>query len=94
YCLTNPRLPDHPIVMCSTGFVRLTEYPRNQIVGRNCRFLQGPSTSREAVLAIRTALEAGKPCCEILLNYKRSGKPFLNCLSLIPLRSTTGRLEY
>lgn len=124
FCLTNPRLPDHPIVMCSDGFVRLTGYPRNQIVGRNCRFLQGPSTDPKTVLALRTALEAGKPSCQvrscpparprsccvlrgfadrsrdtlvsiqILLNYKRNGEPFLNLLSIIPLRSRTGHVEY
>lgn len=44
FCLTNPRLPDHPIVLVSDGFCRLTGYPRDQIVGRNCRFLQGPSS--------------------------------------------------
>lgn len=50
--------------MASDGFLRLTEYPREEICGRNCRFLQGPSSDQVAVNNIRTALQAGRPCCE------------------------------
>ncbi|KAL7414634.1 hypothetical protein BDY24DRAFT_350325 [Mrakia frigida] len=94
FCLTNPRLPDHPIVMCSDGFIRLTGYPRNQLVGRNCRFLQGPSTNPESVQNLRNALNAGVPSCELLLNYKADGTAFWNCLSMIPLKTSNGRVDY
>lgn len=72
FCLTNPRLPDHPIVLVTDGFVGVTGYPRQEIVGRNCRFLQGPGTSPQAVQRIRDGLNSGEGCTELLLNYRES----------------------
>ncbi|KDN36092.1 hypothetical protein K437DRAFT_63121 [Tilletiaria anomala UBC 951] len=94
FCLTNPRLPDAPIVLCSDGFCKLTGYSREQIIARNCRFLQGPATNPEAIQKLRDALNAAKPCCELLLNYRRDGTPFWNMLSMIPLLSASGEVDY
>ncbi|KAL8287254.1 hypothetical protein RQP46_003706 [Phenoliferia psychrophenolica] len=91
FCLTNPRLRDHPIVLASDGFASLTGYSLDTIVGRNCRFLQGPGTSPESVLRLRNALNAGESITSLLLNYRRDGTPFFN---LLPLKDATGAVKY
>ncbi|KAJ7053594.1 hypothetical protein C8F01DRAFT_551376 [Mycena amicta] len=94
FVLTNPRLPDHPIVLVSDGFVAVTGYPRAQIVGRNCRFLQGPGTPPASVQRIRDGLNSGKGCTELLLNYRRDGEPFYCLLCIIPVRDASGSIVY
>ncbi|KAK7017335.1 hypothetical protein R3P38DRAFT_1322325 [Favolaschia claudopus] len=94
FVLTNPRLPDHPIVLVSDGFVDVTGYPRALIVGRNCRFLQGPGTPPASVQRIRDGLNSGKGCTELLLNYRRNGEPFYCLLCIIPVRDTSGTIVY
>lgn len=56
FLITDPNLPDNPIVFASQGFLDLTGYPADQILGRNCRFLQGPDTDPQAVDEIRYVL--------------------------------------
>ncbi|KAF7335403.1 hypothetical protein MVEN_02193000 [Mycena venus] len=94
FILTNPRLPDHPIVLVSDGFVDVTGYSRAEIIGRNCRFLQGPGTSPESVRRIRDGLNSGKGCTELLLNYRRNGEPFYCLLCITPVRDTSGTIVY
>ena len=94
YCLTNPRLRENPIVLVSPGFEKVTGYPRQHIIGRNCRFLQGPGTAPDSIQRVRDALNAGEPCTELLLNYRRDGTPFFCLLSIIPLRDASGKLVY
>jgi len=60
FVITDPSLPDNPIVYASQGFLNLTGYSMEQILGRNCRFLQGPETDPEAVDKIRRAIEEGE----------------------------------
>ncbi|KAJ7831145.1 hypothetical protein B0H14DRAFT_3714011 [Mycena olivaceomarginata] len=85
FILTNPRLPDHPIVLVSDGFVDVTGYPRAQGIGRNCRFLQGPGTPPESVQRIRDGLNSGKGC---------NGEPFYCLLCIIPIHDTSGAIVY
>ncbi|PWN24420.1 hypothetical protein BDZ90DRAFT_208071, partial [Jaminaea rosea] len=87
-------LPDAAIVLVSPGFVSTTGYNTKAIIGRNCRFLQGPSTAPESVQRIRDALNAGRSCTEVLLNYRRDGTPFFCLLSIIPLRDAAGQVCY
>ncbi|GAA6030329.1 hypothetical protein JCM8097_009050 [Rhodosporidiobolus ruineniae] len=94
YCLTNPRLADNPIVLSSTGFSELTGYPLDAIVGRNCRFLQGPGTAPESTLRLREALNAGEGITSLLLNYRVDGKPFYNLLCMLPLKDAHGEVKY
>ncbi|KAF8143461.1 hypothetical protein K438DRAFT_1875996 [Mycena galopus ATCC 62051] len=94
FVLTNPRLPDHPIVLVSDGFVDVTGYPKAQIIGRNCRFLQGPGTPPSSVQRIRDGLNSGKGCTELLLNYRRDGEPFYCLLCIIPVRDASGAIVY
>ncbi|KAJ7189418.1 hypothetical protein GGX14DRAFT_609339 [Mycena pura] len=94
FVLTNPRLPDHPIVLASDGFVAVTGYLRSQIIGRNCRFLQGPGTPQASVQRIRDGLNSGKGCTELLLNYRRDGEPFYCLLCIIPVHDASGTIVY
>ncbi|KAJ7816536.1 hypothetical protein B0H14DRAFT_2374578 [Mycena olivaceomarginata] len=94
FVLTNPRLPDHPIVLVSDGFVDVTGYPKAQVIGRNCRFLQGPGTPPTSVQRIRDGLNSGKGCTELLLNYRRNGDPFYCLLCIIPVRDASGTIVY
>ncbi|CAK5268929.1 unnamed protein product [Mycena citricolor] len=94
FVLTNPRLPDHPIVLVSDGFMAITGYSKAQIIGRNCRFLQGPGTAPASVQRIRNGLNNGTGCSELLLNYRRNGEPFYCLLCIIPVRDIQGSIIY
>ncbi|GAA5821835.1 hypothetical protein JCM11251_004735, partial [Rhodosporidiobolus azoricus] len=94
YVVTNPRLPDDPIVLVSPGFCTLTGYTPHQIIGRNCRFLQGKATAPTSVSALRKRLEAGEEVTQVVVNYRASGEPFVNMVNVIPLHDTNGSLTY
>jgi PAS domain S-box-containing protein len=88
------RKPDQPLIYANEGFERLTLYPVTDIVGRNCRFLQGPDTDPAAVEKIRNAIEARRECTLELLNYRKDGKTFWNRLSLTPIRDQSGETTH
>ncbi|GAA5870609.1 hypothetical protein JCM8547_002061 [Rhodosporidiobolus lusitaniae] len=94
FVLSDPRLPDQPIVLASPAFCALTGYAKEEIVGRNCRFLQGEATNPEDVVALRTATKEHKPITQLLLNYTKDGQPFFNLLCILPLFSPDGELTY
>jgi PAS domain S-box-containing protein len=80
--LVNIDLPDQPLIYINQAFMNLTEYSKSEILGRNCRFLQGPETDREATYIIRKAINNHMPVCQDLLNYKKGGTTFYNRLTL------------
>lgn len=94
FCLTDPSRPDNPIVFASEEFHRTTQYGMNYVIGRNCRFLQGPKTNRHSVLRFRNAVALGKEHSEVFLNYRRDGSPFMNLLMFAPLRDSRGTIRY
>nr|AML78086.1 putative LOV domain-containing protein [Homalosorus pycnocarpos] len=94
FVLANPHLPDSPIVHASEMFLRLTGYSREEVVGRNCRFLQGPDTDRRAVQLIAESLRAEKSCTVKLLNYRKDKTPFWNLLHIAPIRSSSGKVAF
>ncbi|PSN72992.1 hypothetical protein BS50DRAFT_582591 [Corynespora cassiicola Philippines] len=94
YCLTDPSVPDNPIVFASEEFYNTTQYGREYVIGKNCRFLQGPKTQQAAVKRISHALRNGQEVCEILLNYRRDGSPFLNLVMMAPLMDARGKVRY
>lgn len=85
---------DLPIVMASDGFIALTGYEREEMCFTNCRFLQGPGTSRAAVTRIREALTECKEVTELILNYRKDGTPFWNLLVIAPLKNDYGETKY
>jgi PAS domain S-box-containing protein len=87
-------LEDAPIIYASDGFVELTGYPRDEVLGQNCRFLQGEATREEPVSKIRTAIDAEQPITVELRNYRKDGSLFWNRLSLSPVENETGAVNY
>nr|AML76610.1 putative LOV domain-containing protein [Juncus inflexus] len=94
FVITDPRLPDNPIIFASDSFLELTEYSREEILGRNCRFLQGPETDRDTVKKIREAIDNQKDVTVQLINYTKSGKKFWNLFHLQPMRDQKGEVQY
>jgi PAS domain S-box-containing protein len=88
FVLSDPRLPDNPIVFATPGFYRLTGYTPEQVLGRNCRFLQGPGTDPKSVDIIRKAIATGSDCTICILNYKSDGTPFWNQFFVAALRDS------
>lgn len=88
FVLSDPRLPDNPIVFATPGFYKLTGYTQDQVLGRNCRFLQGPGTDPKAVDIIRKAITTGADCTTCILNYKADGTPFWNQFFVAALRDS------
>nr|AML77934.1 putative LOV domain-containing protein [Linum grandiflorum] len=94
FVITDPRLPDNPIIFASDSFLELTEYTREDILGRNCRFLQGPETDLTTVSKIRDAISEQREITVQLINYTKSGKKFWNLFHLQPMRDQKGELQY
>jgi PAS domain S-box-containing protein len=92
--ITDPRQPDNPIVFANVAFLEMTGYTPQEVVGRNCRFLQGPDTDRGVVDEIRDAVAAQREMATELLNYRKDGSTFWNALFITPLRSPEGELLY
>ena len=93
-CLTDPRLEDDPIIFCNEAFEQLTGYDHDEIVGRNCRFLQGPDTDQAQVAKIRDAIREESVVVVELLNYRKDGSSFWNTLHLGPIYDEEGNLRY
>nr|AML77144.1 putative LOV domain-containing protein [Phlegmariurus squarrosus] len=87
FVLCDPKLPDNPIVYASEGFLKMTGYNAQEVLGRNCRFLQGPDTDRRTVMEIRDAIREERPCQVRILNYSKHGKAFWNLFHLAPVYS-------
>ncbi|KAK5213009.1 hypothetical protein LTS03_010025 [Exophiala xenobiotica] len=94
FCLTDPKQQDNPIIYASEEFYRLTGYGSDDVIGHNCRFLQGTKTKRESVSRLRETIRNGEQICETLLNYRRDGRPFINLLMIAPLHDDKGNVKY
>ena len=93
-CISDPYQEDAPIIYVNEAFVRLTGYPRDEVIGRNCRFLQGEDTDPSAVEAIRDALDAEEVRVIDILNYRKDGQSFWNALHVGPIYDEAGDLQY
>ena len=92
--ITNPRLPDNPSVFVNDAFCRMSGYAREEILGNNCRFLQGEETDPGAVAMIRRAVQAVESIEIDIRNHRKDGTAFWNRLLLAPVRDATGQLAY
>lgn len=92
--ITDARLPDNPIVAVNRGFCELTGYGREEIVGRNCRFLAGPDTEGDGRAALRRAVAEGRPALVELTNYRKDGSKFLNAVMIAPVVGEDGTVAY
>ena len=82
--ISNPRAPDAPLVYVNPAFERMTGYTAQEVVGRNCRFLQGDATDQPALDEVRRALHEQTDVRVMLKNYRKDGSPFWNELTLSP----------
>ncbi|HET9637690.1 MAG TPA: PAS domain-containing protein [Allosphingosinicella sp.] len=92
--ITDARLPDNPIVAVNPAFCALTGYGRDEIVGRNCRFLAGADTEPAARATLRRAVAEGRPALVELTNYRKDGSAFLNAVMVAPVIGEGGELAY
>lgn len=92
--ITDPRLPDNPIIACNAAFERLTGYSRDEIVGRNCRFLSGKASQPELRKQIEAAVRERRPLLTEVSNFKKDGTPFRNALMIAPIFDENGELAY
>jgi PAS domain S-box-containing protein len=92
--LSDPNLPDNPVVSVNKAFEMLSGYSEAEIVGRNCRFLQGPATDRDTVAKMGACLRRGEGCVQWLVNYRRDGSMFWNLLFMSPVHGRDGRLMF
>lgn len=88
--MVDARSPDMPVVYANPAFTEMTGYAHNEVIGRNCRFLQGPNASSEALRAIRQGLHHQTEVNVELINYRKDGTPFWNHLRISPVFDSDG----
>ncbi|MGC9526418.1 MAG: PAS domain S-box protein [Limnospira sp.] len=92
--IADAREPECPLIYVNQGFERITGYKREEVLGKNCRFLQGNSHDQAALAVLRAALEKGESCQVRLQNYRRDGTPFWNELSISPVHDEAGAVTH
>ena len=92
--VTDPRQPDCPIIFANHAFLEMTGYTSEEIIGRNCRFLQGPDTDPETVDSVREAIRQRTELATEILNYRKDGSSFWNALFISPVYGKSGELVY
>ncbi len=92
--ISDRRLPDNPLIYINEGFETITGYTRAEVLGRNCRFLQGPESNAEARAEIRSAIDEGRSCLVELKNYRKDGSVFWNRLSITPIRDASDTVTH
>ncbi len=85
---------EHNLIYVNDAFVQTTGYSREEVLGKNCRFLQGPETDRKDIADIRKALRDGLPITKLLRNHRKNGEPFWNSMSISPVRDPEGKLTH
>ncbi|MFN3357368.1 MAG: histidine kinase famiy protein [Pseudomonas sp.] len=92
--VTDPAQPDNPIIFANDAFLSLTGFAHHEVIGRNCRFLQGPQTDKSALQRVQLAVERHHEVCLEVLNYRKDGSTFWNELFISPLFNERGQLVY
>jgi PAS domain S-box-containing protein len=92
--LSDPNLPDTPIVFCNLAFCEVTGYSEAEILGRNRRFLAGPDTDVAAIERLGRAVSEDRLCVEEVLTYRKDGSTFWSRVFMSPIRSGDGKVLY
>jgi PAS domain S-box-containing protein len=92
--ISDPTLPDNPLVYVNDSYTEMTGYDRSEALGRNCRFLQGAGTDPDTVAAIREAIAAEEPVSVELVNYRKDGSSFWNRVEIAPVRDEGGEVTH
>src|ERR671917_174064 len=90
--ITDPNQPGDPLVYVNPAFEKTTGYAAEEVLGRNCRFLQGDDRDQPALGELRAAVYEERHCTVVLRNYRRDGTLFWNELSVYPVRNEEGRM--
>ena len=93
-CLADPHQPDCPLVYCNRAFLDLTGYSRDEVIGQNCRLLQGPKTKRSAAASLAEAIRSEQYTVVDILNYRKDGTSFWNAVHVGPIYDEQGALVY
>ena len=94
FSLVSATEPDLPLTWVNAAFTALTGYTAEEVIGRNCRFLQGPSTEPDQVALISEHLKAGQDVTAVMLNYRKDGTVFCNQVSISPVLDETGAVTH
>ena len=92
--IADPRLPDCPLIYANQAFLNMTGYTEAEVIGHNCRFLQGPDTDPSAVQELRDAVSQQHACQTLILNYRKDGTTFWNEITVSPVLDTQGKLTH
>lgn len=92
--ITDCNQEDDPIVYANQGFLDMTGYPIDEVLGRNCRFLQGPKTNPESIKKISSALHKREAVKVEMLNYRKDGSTFWNHFSIYPVKNSQGNVTH
>nr|AML79347.1 putative LOV domain-containing protein [Aster tataricus] len=94
FVLADPYKTDIPIVYASDAFLELTGYTRQEVLGRNCRFISGQETDVSTQSQITNSIQTGKSCTACILSYRKDGSSFWNALHMSPVRNASGKIAY
>lgn len=92
--IADMRMRGHPIVQVNPAFEQITGYPAAEVIGKNCRYLQGTDRLQPEIAEVRAALSEGRACSVTLRNYRRNGEMFRNSLRLEPIRNESGYVTH
>ncbi|PIE11859.1 MAG: histidine kinase [Rhodobacterales bacterium] len=88
--ISDPTVADAPIIFANDAFLALTGFERSEVVGRNCRFLQGPATTEESLQQVRAIIASGDVGTVEIVNYRKDGSTFINALQIGPVKDDNG----
>jgi two-component system cell cycle sensor histidine kinase/response regulator CckA len=92
--ITDPHQRDNPVIYVNPAFERITGYRTDEVLGRNCRFLQGPDTDPATVAVMRQAIAEQRDCQVVIWNYHKDGAPFWNELTISPVHDGRGQVTH
>jgi PAS domain S-box-containing protein len=93
FVIADTTLPDCPILFASENFYQLTGYSKEEVIGHNCRFLQGVETNQKDIAKVRNAIQKGENVSVCFINYKKDGSRFWNLLTLNPIKREDGKVS-
>ncbi len=92
--IADARQPDNPLIYVNETFEEITGYSAGEVLGENCRFLQGEHTDEATVARLRTAIDAGEPVSVDVRNYRKDGTPFWNRVDVMPVTGEDGEVTH
>jgi PAS domain S-box-containing protein len=94
FVISDVSKPDNPLVFASQGFLEMTGYQLSDVLGKNCRFLQGPGTNKKIIEKMVAGIRGQYDTLSLIMNYKKDGSMFWNKLFISPLRDNQGKVTH